>query len=121
MSARNELTPGAPVAQLERVFELQRAAFARESYPEFATRRDRLARLKSIVTDNESRFVAAIDADFGHRSAHETRLAELYIVASGIRHAQRHLARWMKPERVATPLHLLPARARIEGQPGGVA
>jgi coniferyl-aldehyde dehydrogenase len=112
--------PSTSAAQLERLFGLQRAAFARESYPELATRRDRLARLKSIVTDNESRFVAAIDADFGHRSPHETRLAELYIVASGIRHAQRHLPRWMKSERVATPLHLLPARARIERQPVGV-
>jgi len=120
MSVRNEPNRGTPDAELLRLFDLQRAAFARESYPELATRRDRLARLKSIVTDNESRFVAAIDADFGHRSAHETRLAELYIVASGIRHAQARLARWMKPERVATPLHLLPARARIERQPVGV-
>ncbi len=120
MNARNEPNPGTPAAELERLFELQRAAFARESYPGLATRRDRLARLKSIVTDNEDRFVAAIDADFGHRSAHETRLAELYVVASGIRHAQARLARWMKPERVATPLHLLPARARIERQPVGV-
>jgi coniferyl-aldehyde dehydrogenase len=121
MNAPHDSLPSTPAVQLERLLELQRAAFARESYPGMAARHDRLARLRSIVTDNESRFVAAIDADFGHRSAHETRLAELYIVASGIRHAQARLARWMKPERVATPLHLLPARARIERQPLGVA
>jgi len=109
------------IATLDRLFALQRAAFARQRYPDLVTRRDRLARLAALVTENEERLIAAIDRDFGHRSAHETRLAELYIVTSGIRHAKAHLARWMKAERVAMPLHLLPARARIERQPLGVA
>ncbi len=106
--------------ELDRVFAAQRAAFARERYPDHATRRDRLARLQRLVVDHEDRFVAAADRDFGHRSAHETRLAELYIVAAEIADARSHLARWMRDERVRTPLHLLPARARIERQPVGV-
>ena len=110
-----------PDQALARLFELQRAAFARERYPTLATRRDRLARLRKLVTDNEKGFVAAVDRDFGHRSAHETRLAELYIVAAEIAHAQAHLAQWMRPRRVSTPLHLLPGRAHIERQPLGVA
>src|SRR5438034_546546 len=81
--------------ELRRVFELQRAAFARERYPTLATRRDRLARLFNIVTVHEKVLCAAIDRDFGHRSSQETRLAELYIVAAEIRHAMRHLRRWM--------------------------
>ena len=106
---------------LARLFELQRAAFAHERFPTLATRRDRLARLRKLVADNEQRFIAAVDRDFGHRSAHETRLAELYIVTAEIAHAQSHLAQWMRPRRVPTPLHLLPGRARIERQPLGVA
>ncbi|MEO8344568.1 MAG: coniferyl aldehyde dehydrogenase [Betaproteobacteria bacterium] len=108
-------------ATLDRLFALQRAAFVRERFPSLVTRRDRLARLAALVSENEARFVAAVSSDFGHRSVQETRLAELYIVSSGIRHALAHLARWMKPERVAMPLHLLPAKARIERQPLGVA
>ena len=108
-------------AELDRLFALQRAAFSRERFPDLATRRDRLARLAALVAENEGRFVDAVNRVFGHRSAHETRLAEIYIVRSGIRHAQSHLARWMRSERVATPLHLLPASARIERQPLGVA
>jgi len=107
--------------ELDRLFAVQRAAFARERYPTLATRRDRLARLLQLVVANEERFVAAVDRDFGHRSAHETRLAELFVIAAGIRHAQAHLARWMKPRRVPTPLHLLPGRAKVERQPVGVA
>ena len=108
------------MSDLARSFEAQRAAFARERYPTLRVRKDRLARLADLVTKNEARFVAAIDGDFGGRSPHETRLAELYIVSSEISDAQRHLAKWMRPERVSTPLHLKPARARIERQPVGV-
>lgn len=108
------------MSDLARLFDLQRAAFARERNPALAVRRDRLARLKDFVTKHEARFVAAVDDDFGGRSSHETRLAELYIVASEIADAQRHLAKWMRPERVSTPLHLKPARARVERQPVGV-
>ena len=109
-----------PPASLERLLLVQRSAFEAERYPGVATRRDRLERLRRIVTQHESRFVAAIERDFGHRSAHETRLAELYIVGAEARHAIRRLSRWMKPRRVATPWHLLPASARIMHQPVGV-
>ena len=112
---------GAALEPLERLFRGQREAFARESYPTLAVRRDRLARLGAIVRDREADFVAAIDADFGHRSSHETRLAELYIVGSGIKHAIRTLPRWMQRERVATPLQLKPGRAYLMAQPLGVA
>ncbi len=105
---------------IERIFAAQRAAFARERYPSLAVRRDRLARLASLLTANEGRLVEAVDRDFGGRPAQETRLAELFIVASEIADAQRLLPDWMRAERVATPLHLLPARARIERQPVGV-
>ena len=121
MNALHDALPLKSTAELDRLFALQRAAFARERYPTFAVRRDRLARLKSLVTENEARFAAAVDRDFGDRSEHETRLAELYIVAAEIADAQASLGRWMRSTRVATPLHLLPGRARIERQPLGVA
>ncbi len=89
---REDIVGDAPVA-LPALFEWQREAFARERYPTLVVRRDRLARLKSLVVDHEARFIEAVAADFGHRSAHETRLAELYIVAVGIAHAQANLGR----------------------------
>jgi coniferyl-aldehyde dehydrogenase len=112
--------PASAPAELGRVLAVQRAAFARERYPEPGVRRDRLARMLSMVTAHEAAFIAAIGRDFGHRSAHETRLAELYIVAAETRHALRHLRQWMRPRRVPTPLSLLPGSSRIERQPLGV-
>ena len=83
--------------------------------------RDRLARLLAMVRERERDFVAAIDRDFGHRSSHETRLAERYIVTAAARHALANLRRWMRARRIATPIHLLPGSARIVPQPLGVA
>jgi coniferyl-aldehyde dehydrogenase len=107
-------------AALARLMRIQREAFENERYPGLPVRRDRVARLAAIVTRHEAPLVAAIDRDFGHRSSHETRLAELYIVAAEARHAIRRLRRWMSSRRVATPWHLLPAAAYVMRQPLGV-
>jgi coniferyl-aldehyde dehydrogenase len=107
--------------ELARILHVQRDAFAAERYPDRGARQDRLERLLGIVTRHEDALAAAIDRDFGHRSSHETRLAELYVVAAEARHAIRRLPHWMSPRRVATPWHLLPASASVLHQPLGVA
>ncbi|HEY1327167.1 MAG TPA: aldehyde dehydrogenase family protein [Casimicrobiaceae bacterium] len=118
MNAPRELVDTAEEA-LDRRFAQQRAAFAREPNPDVRTRRDRLGRLLRVL-DGEDAWVRAIDHDFGHRSAHETRLAELYVVAAEARFAHRRVARWMRTRRVRTPVRLWPGVARIVPQPRGV-
>jgi len=83
-------------------------------------RLDRLARLRAVVADNEARFEQAISADFGHRSATETLIAEAMLVRGEIRHAAKHLKKWMAPRRVSTALQFMPARNRLMPQPLGV-
>jgi len=107
-------------ADLERPFAAQRAAFDAERDPALAVRYDRLDRLLALTERHEAEIVAAIAADFGTRPSQETRLAELFMVVAGIRHARRHLSRWMRPQRVTTPLYLKPGRSRIVRQPVGV-
>src|SRR5205823_14163682 len=99
MNAPRESVPEASAA-LASAFEAQRAAFAQDPFPDARTRRERLSRVLAILEDEKS-WVDAIDRDFGHRSAHETRLAELYVVGAEARHARRHVARWMRPVRVS--------------------
>ncbi len=110
----------AAIANLARLHALQRAAFSRERYPSLQIRRDRLERLLSLTREHENAIVDAIDADFGGRSPHETRLAEILVAANGIRDALRDLPRGMKARRVPTPLSLLPGRGEILPQPLGV-
>ncbi len=111
---------GTPATRMQQTFAAQRAAFLREMNPRYDVRRDRLDRLSRLTTTHQDAIIGAISADFGHRSRHETDLADIFVVLSAIRHTQRHLRRWMKARRVPTPLHLLPASSELIRQPLGV-
>jgi len=97
-----------------------RAAFRAEPFPTHRQRRDRVERLADALDQRRSAFARAIASDFGHRSHHETLLADIAVSVIGLRHTAKHLKRWMKPERRSTPLHFLPARSRVVPQPLGV-
>ncbi|TGT09746.1 coniferyl aldehyde dehydrogenase, partial [Mesorhizobium sp. M8A.F.Ca.ET.213.01.1.1] len=93
-------------------FEAQCRAFEKEPFPSLEVRKDRLKRLLALTEKHEAEICAAIDSDFSARSAQETRLAELFVVRAGVRHALSHLRSWMRERRVATSLPFLPGRNR---------
>ena len=107
-------------ASLAELLERQRRAHRAAPLPSHAQRLDRLQRLAEMTERHAQDLVDAIGQDFGHRSAHETRLADLLVVGSAIRHASRHLRGWMKTRRMPTALHYLPGRNRLMRQPLGV-
>jgi coniferyl-aldehyde dehydrogenase len=98
------------------MFEKSRA----EPPPSHETRLERLARLRAAVSENEGRFEQAISADFGHRSATETMVAEILFLLSELKHTAKHLKKWMAPQRVPTALQFMPAKNRLIPQPLGV-
>ncbi|PBB37192.1 coniferyl aldehyde dehydrogenase [Mesorhizobium sp. WSM3868] len=101
-------------------FEAQCRAFEKDPFPGLAVRKDRLKRLLALTEKHEAEICTAIDSDFTGRAAQETRLAELFVVRAGIKHAIRHLRGWMRERRVATSLPFLPGRNRLLPQPLGV-
>lgn len=105
---------------LDLAFARLREGWRQEPDPPIAMRKDRLRRLRTMLEQRAGEFEAAISADFGHRSAHETRLAESFIVEAAIGHALRNLQRWMKPKRIATQAHFWPGVNRLIPQPLGV-
>jgi len=107
-------------ADMERVFALQRQAFAAEPSPSIATRRARLDALIRMVEANEDRIIKAVNDDFSCRSRHETLIAEVIVSVSAAKAAKAGLAKWMRARPVTTPLHMLPGRSRLEPQPLGV-
>ena len=111
---------GAASDEMRAILERQRAAFLKDGPPSLAERRADLAKLKAAIRENTERIAQAISADFGNRSRHETLLAEIFTTLSGIRHASRHLVKWMRPKRVSVGIEFMPARARILYQPVGV-
>ncbi len=98
----------------------QRRAFEAERMPSFEVRRNRLQRLLQMTRQHGESLAAAMAQDFGHRARQESLLADVFTVESGARHALKHLRRWMKTRRVATPLHFLPGRNVLMRQPLGV-
>lgn len=102
-----------PLLQRQRLAHAQRV-------PDYAQRRSDLTRLRAAVKKRAEDIVAAVAADFGRRSRHETLLSDVMTVLHDIDHALRHLKRWMKPRRVATDWQFLPGRSQIRFQPVGV-
>src|SRR5690606_14692137 len=88
--------------------------------PDRAQRLDDLARLRDALKPHLQDMAAAISADFGHRSTHESLLADGMAVLSEIDRLRRHLPRWMKPRRVGAGWRLWPARAEVRHVPMGV-
>jgi len=106
--------------QLDRVFALQKSAYAENPFPSCDRRIASLDKIIRLTEANEEKFVAAVNADFGNRARYETIIAEIIVTVSGAKLAKGNLRKWMRPRGVATPLHMLPARSKIEPQPLGV-
>lgn len=107
-------------ASLTTLLEAQRSAFLSDGPPPLTQRREQLDLLVKSILSHREELVAAISADFGHRSRQETWCLELMPVVQGIRHLQRHLKQWMRPERRRVELTFMPGSNRVIYQPLGV-
>src|SRR5262245_54548783 len=106
--------------EAQRIFALQRAAYLRHPYPTLAERQANLAKLERILVDNADAIADAINRDFGHRAAEETKLLELFGCIDGLRHTRRRLRRWMKPQRRHISMLFATGSNRVIPQPKGV-
>ncbi|MDF1565924.1 MAG: coniferyl aldehyde dehydrogenase [Deltaproteobacteria bacterium] len=111
---------GDPSLALKDLLEKQQQAFDRDRYPTLAERKARLDALDRLLREKQDAIVAAIQADFVCRSRHETVITEIMMAVGAIKHAKKHLRRWMKPVKVPVALEFKPATARIVRQPLGV-
>lgn len=110
-----------PNVVLSALLRRQQAAFRVEPMPELASRLADLKALSRLLGEHREEIVQAICADYGHRSRHETLLYEFVVVLDEIRHARRHLKRWMgRQRRRVNPLLYLGSRNTLMPQPLGV-
>lgn len=96
--------------QAGRAMELRRSGVAE--------RRAALGRLLEALLSRREPLMAAFAEDLG-KPAVEVDLTELLPVVDDIRHAQHHLAAWMRPQRAWPTLVTFGTRARIVYQPRG--
>ena len=111
-----------PLSQtLNTTLDLQRRAYHAHPVPTLQERKADLRTLQRFVRENQDALCEAISADYGHRSRHETLLAEVFPAVDGVDHVIKHLRGWMKPQRRAVDLrNFLGARNRVIPQPLGV-
>ncbi|MFF7282258.1 aldehyde dehydrogenase family protein [Streptomyces griseorubiginosus] len=102
------------------ILQTQRAAYLRDGAPSLQARRSDLARFRKALIARRGDIEKAIDADFGHRSRHESALMEIVGVVQGIDYLHRNLRRFMRPTRRHIELLLRFGSNRIEYQPLGV-
>ena len=106
--------------EAQRVFKLQREAYLRAPYPSRQERLERLNALENVLMDNMDAIVEAIAMDFGHRSAEESKILEIFPTIDGIRYAKKRLRKWMRPQRRQVSVIFATASNRLIPQPKGV-
>lgn len=108
------------IADMERIFKAQRAAYNAHPMPSAEERISVLKRLKNAIIRHEDALVEAVNKDFGSRCPTETRFVELVSLIEAIKYHVKHVRKWMKPERRNMPANMRPAKAKIIRQPLGV-
>ena len=108
-----------PTIDLSALLERQRKAWSANP-PDRAQRMADLAALREAVVRRMPALVAAMQADFGHRSRHESLISDGVIVLQEIDHVRKHLRRWMRPKRRFADWLFWPARTELQYRAVGV-
>ncbi|MCC6197931.1 MAG: coniferyl aldehyde dehydrogenase [Burkholderiales bacterium] len=109
------------VARMRLVLQRQQAAFRADGAPSAALRIDRIDRTIALLLANQRRICDAMAEDYSWRSHDHTRLSDLLLPLGALKHARRHVRRWMRPQRRRPELGLgwLGAKAIVRYQPLG--
>ena len=108
---------------LEALVELQRSKFRAEGEVTYATRIDRLKRLKALIVENKTEFATTTKREFGGARSYEFSLfSEFASKVEAIDYSMKHLKEWMKPEKRQTnkPMNFLGGKSQVRHFPKGV-
>lgn len=113
-------TASQELKDLQRIFEAQRAAFARHRYPSAAERIAHLNKLRAALVKWKEILAQEVSKDFGSRSEDETLFAEVMTSLEGIKYHAKNVRGWMQPEKRHVSMIQQPGKARVVYQPLGV-
>lgn len=100
------------------LLQKQQEALKSRGTPGVKERDDALKTLAQAIGEYKDALIQAIQADFGHRSAHETILTEVIAPLAEIRFTRKKIRSWAKPKRL--PLFSVLPGTRVVYQPKGV-
>ena len=107
-------------AKIEQTVQKQRAYFLSEETLDINFRKAMLGKLLVAIEKREQALYEALWTDL-HKSEEEAYLTEISIVKGEIRNHLKHIDKWTRAERHATPLTLFPASTRVVTEPLGNA
>ena len=115
-----DMTTPLDLKHLRELFDAQHQASRAQTEVPLATRQSRLLAMKALIDDHGAALAQAVQQDFGVRSPQLTEIADLFVLRTLLSHTLKSLPKWMKPQKVSTPLYLQPASACLVRQPLGV-
>jgi coniferyl-aldehyde dehydrogenase len=112
----------ASTAGMAGILARQKAAHIRDGIPSAAKRIEWLDKAIDLLITYNDELVDAMCQDFGHRSKDQSGFTDIAGSIGALKHAKKHVAKWMRPEKrkAEFPLSLLGAKAQIQYQPKGV-
>mmetsp|Transcript_4142 Transcript_4142/g.6928 ORF Transcript_4142/g.6928 Transcript_4142/m.6928 type:complete len:224 (-) Transcript_4142:842-1513(-) len=106
--------------EIQRIYQLQRSHEYEVARSTAEERKANLHRIHDAVWSSRDDIHLALNKDKGNHAA-EVDVSDIYPIIHETKHVQRHLTKWMKPQRVPTPLALLGTSSWIYHEPKGVA
>jgi coniferyl-aldehyde dehydrogenase len=122
-TVENEDVTKLDTQNLEALVTLQRREFQSEGEVTYATRIDRLKRLKALIVENKTEFAETTKREFGGARSYEFSLfSEFAGKVEAIDYSMKHLKEWMKPEKRKTnkPMNFLGGKSQVRHFPKGV-
>ena len=105
------------IDDLQQSFLNHKAYFNQHSYPTYDERVQSLKKLKSLVLENQQKFVTAMSDDFGYRCHDDSLIGDILTTVSAINYQLKHLKGWMKPAKKHVGILFQPAKAEVLYQP----
>ena len=108
---------------LRAMLELQRSKFRAEGEVTYATRVDRLKRLKALIVENKKEFATTTKREYGGERSYEFSLFSEYASkVEAIDYSIKHLKDWMKPvaRKANKPMNFLGGKSQVRYFPKGV-
>lgn len=104
---------------IKKIIACQRKFFDKGITKNYGFRMAALERLERALEEYETELVRALQADL-NKSPSESYMAEIGMTKSELCYVKQHLHKWMRPEKVLTPLSQFPAKSCIMPEPYGV-
>jgi coniferyl-aldehyde dehydrogenase len=111
----------AAIAELQRVFRLQKQAFLRDANPSAEKRIALMKRVPDMLRKHRQKILQALDADFSGHSHDQGDLLEILGMFDRAKFNIDHVAQWMKPvAKASNPITQGDSKAYVKYQPKGV-